>query len=120
MSESLPLPLPLPLPLDWHLDHQGRTLDLNDDATYSWVNGFPEKYLDFSGHDLAREVHDQLAFSLYYMTILRPSWDEKQYQRVRAFAIHFAKEVREPDRRENKRWLRKQLFRILDETENQC
>ena len=107
-------------PYDWYEDNVDGQVDLNDPATFTNSGWFPKKYLAYEGHELWREVHDKLAFSLYYTTILHPNWDKKQHQRVHAFAVHFARESREPDRWGNKPWLLKQLFRILDETENQC
>ncbi len=108
-------------PYDWHYDDAvGEKVDLNDPATYTNSPWFPKKFLTCNVHDLRMEVHQQIAFSLYYSTILHPDWDRAQYQRVHAFAVHFAREVRESDRYENVVWLRKQLFLILDETENQC
>jgi len=103
---------------DWY-QAEGGNVDLNDPATYTdtW---FPKKYLAYDVDDLRTEVHDAIAFSLYYSTILHPDWDRAQHQRVVGFAIAFAREVREPDRFRNRDWLLKQLFLIRDETENQC
>ena len=110
---------------DWYEGHDER-VDLNDPVTYtgsetqfSW---FPKHYLAWDADDLRREVHQQIAFSLYYMTILNPGFGKEcgQYERVVGFARAYAREVREPDRWGNKKWLLKQLYMILDETENQC
>lgn len=103
---------------DWY-QSSVELVDLNDPATYTdtW---FPKHYLAWDVHDLRHEVHNQIAFSLYYMTILHPDWDRKQYERVIGFARAFARESREPDRWTNREWLLKQLFLIRDETENQC
>ena len=72
--------------------------------------------------------------SLYYMECLHParSWDDLgQKTRVIEFGRKFSKEIRErvrargllgrpPERADFRPWLLKQLFLILDETENQC
>jgi hypothetical protein len=106
---------------DWFYDDAvGERVDLNDPKTYTNSGWFPKKNLDRPIHDLRMEVHQQFAFSLYYSTILHPDWDREQHRRVHAFAVHFARESREPDRFTNREWLLKQLFRILNETENQC
>lgn len=101
-------------------DAQGQIWDLNDPETYvkSW---FPDEHLLLDAHGLHKAVCGAIGFSLYYMTCCHPDTDwEGQRSRVIEFGKHFARESREPDRYENAAWLRKQLFLILDETENQC
>jgi hypothetical protein len=45
---------------------------------------------------------------------------DAQYDRVLKFGRRFAKESHLKIRYDDTAWLRKQLFLILDETENQC
>lgn len=101
-------------------DHTGKVLDLDNHETYSrtW---FPKKYLDMDAHTLREEVVKEIGHSLYYMMCWAPyvEWED-QYERVLAFGKRFAKESRTEENWENIPWLRKQLFLILDETENQC
>ena len=101
-------------------DRQGEQWDLDDEQTYtsSW---FPGKHLKLSVRDLHLEVQNTIGWSLFYMICCHPRLNyDAQYHRVVEFGKHFARESREKDRWENVAWLRKQLFMILDETENQC
>lgn len=95
--------------------------DLDDPETYvkSW---FPDKYVEMGAHKLRVCVENTIGWSLFYMLCAQPGFGRKdgQYARVVEFGKHFARESREPDRWKNAAWLRKQLFLILDETENQC
>ena len=99
-------------------------MDLNDPKTYE--DGWDYASLDAEG--LYKEITNAIGYSLYYMICLRrgTNWDERsgfhpgQYSRVVSFGRNFAREIREPGRRQDLIWLRKQLFLILDETENQC
>ena len=108
-------------------DSNGQQWDLNNPETYmkSW---FPNEFVDADAVTLRMEIADQIGHSLYYMICWMPDsdWDKRsgvhpgQYYRVVEFGKHFAKESREPDRYENTVWLKKQLLKIIDETENQC
>jgi hypothetical protein len=104
-------------------DEAGQHWDLNDPKTYeSEESWFPKECLMFDARDLLKRVEHEIGWSLYYMLCVHTNsraW-ETQYNRVLEFGKHFARESREPDRLENVPWLRKQLFLILDETENQC
>jgi len=112
---------------DWYEGSWGERVDLNDPATYekAWEG---TDYLSMSAKELRAKIEESVGCSLYYMICWRPDtdWDKRQgpwpgqYSRVVEFGRHFARECREPDRRDNIAWLRKQLFIILDETENQC
>jgi hypothetical protein len=110
---------PSPRFIDNFTDHAGTNWDLNDPETYekSW---FPEDCRSLDARGLHNRITHEIGWSLYYMHCCHPGWDERQYNRVLEFGKHFARESREPDRWENVPWLRKQLFLILDETENQC
>lgn len=100
----------------WYRSSEGK-VDLNDPKTYQ---GWFAEHMTLDAHGLRNKIQNEVGFSLYYMTCIYPEWDRAQYNRVLAFGNYFAREVREPDRWENVAWLRKQLFLILDETENQC
>lgn len=112
---------------DYITDSNGEQWDLNDPETYekSW---FPDEFIDADAATLREEIANQIGQSLYHMICWLPDtdWDERngvhpgQYSRVVEFGKHFAKESREPDRYENIAWLKKQLFKIRDETGNQC
>jgi hypothetical protein len=107
--------------IDNYKDSSGTNWDLNDPQTYeSEYTWFPVgcRNLDASGLDT--RIQHEIGWSLYYMLCCHPGWDQRQYDRVMAFGLHYARESREPDRRNNVPWRRKQLFLILDETENQC
>lgn len=101
-------------------DSTGEHWDLDNPNTYvkSW---YPDELLAAEGPTLRQRVTHEIGQALYYMTCLHPDVDwGDQRARVVEFGKHFARESREPDRWENATWLRKQLFMILDETENQC
>ena len=104
-------------------DRKGHTWDLNDPATYEdrKTSCFPEDCVKLSAAGLRQRITHEIGQSLYYMMCVHRDikWAE-QFQRVMSFGKFFASEVREPDRRDNVLWLRKQLFKILDEVENQC
>ena len=102
-----------------YTDRVGVAWDLNDPETYtkSWL---PNKFAKKGARGLRRAVEDTIGYALHYMICAYPEWPRDQYTRIVEFGKHFAREVREPDRYENKEWLRKQLFLILDETENMC
>lgn len=102
-----------------YTDSTGTEWDLNDMATYtkSW---FPNECVDLNADGMRDRVKNAIGSSLYYMICHRPGFWDGQYTRVVEFGKHFAREVREKDRWGNLPWLRKQLFLILDETENQC
>ena len=103
-------------------DSTGNEWDLNDPSTYtsdkSW---FPKEHLDLDARGLRKEVELRIAHSLYYMDCWNPGWgDGGQHKRVLEFGRSFAREIRREERRDSVLWLRKQLFLILDECENQC
>lgn len=107
--------------IDSFTDSEGTVWDLNNPATYeSDLSWFPKDCRTLDARGLHDRITHEIGFSLYYMLCCHPGWDRKQYDRVLAFGRFFARESREPDRWENILWLRKQLFLILDETENQC
>lgn len=109
--------------IDNYRDSGGQNWDLNDPKTYeSTESWFPKDCLSLDWMGLYKRITHEIGHSLYYMICLHPApkmWGD-QYARVVEFGKHFVRESREPDRRENIAWLRKQLFLILDETENQC
>ena len=109
--------------IDNFTDCEGHTWDLNDPATYEdrKTSCFPEDCVKLSAAGLRQRITHEIGQSLYYMLCDHHEikWAE-QFQRVMSFGKFFASEVREPDRRNNVLWLRKQLFKILDEVENQC
>ena len=101
-------------------DSTGTQWDLDDEQTYikSW---FPDGKLKLDARALHKEIQNTIGWSLFYMICCHPRIQyDSQYPRVVEFGKHFARESREQDRWENVAWLRKQLFLILDETENQC
>ena len=105
---------------DWYQEWglSGERADLNDPATYTdrW---FPQGFLAYDAEHLRSAVRDHLALAIYYMTVMHPDWnDETQLNRIRGFATHFEREVGEPDRFRNKKWLLKQLFMVRDQTSN--
>ncbi len=120
-----------------YTDSAGTRLDLNDLETYqeSW---FPKKYLEFDVDALYDEVERKVADSLFYMdcwspALIRANADkrgdpepcergyEDQRKRVVKFGRRFIRSTRlSPALMNDVPWLRKQLFLILDETENQC
>lgn len=107
--------------IDPYTDAGGQYWDLNDPKTYegSW---FPEDCRSMAAHELRRRIKHEIGVSLYYMICANKSdfgCNSDQYHRVVQFGKHFARESREQDRLRNVAWLRKQLFMILDETENQ-
>lgn len=107
--------------IDNYTDSSGQNVDLNDPRTYeSDECGFPEDCRKLDARGLDRRIQHEIGWSLYYMLCIRAPWDQRQYDRVLAFGRFYARESREPDRWDNVPWLRKQLFLILDETENQC
>lgn len=119
------------------MDHSGKTWDLNDRATYeeSW---FPKKCLDLGADGLYKEVTKKVGNSLFYMDCWSPallgvSADKRgdpapcermyddQRERVVELGRRFIRSTRlNPELENDVPWLRKQLFLILDETENQC
>ena len=104
--------------IDGYTDSLGHHYDLNKSQTYtkSW---FP--YPKLNAEALRERIQTEIGLSLYHMICYDQQTDwGNQYHRVVAFGRFFAREIREPDRWENKLWLRKQLFLILDEVENQC
>jgi len=111
---------------DWYQPSWGEKVDLNDPKTYE--EGWFKEHMSLNAEELQKEIRNQIGYSLWYMICWQPDtdWDEKhhdnpgQYSRVVEFGRHFSRESHEPDRRENVPWLRKQLFLIRDETENQC
>ncbi len=113
-------------PPHWYTAAFGEQVDLNDPKTYE--AGWFKEHMALSAVELRAAVGAAVGGSLYYMICWSADtdWDKKsgatpgQYSRVVQFGKSFARESREPDRRENVPWLRKQLFLILDEIENQC
>lgn len=107
--------------IDNYKDSNGTNWDLNDPATYEGESTwFPADCRKLDARGLGERIQHEIGWSLYYMLCIHPGWDQKQYDRVFAFGSFYARESREPDRWKNVPWLRKQLFLILDETENQC
>lgn len=112
---------------DWYKQSMGKWIDLNDPKTYE-EGWFGETYGSLDTNSLRDKIMNTVGFSLYYMICNQPDvdWNKGgggqpgQYARVVEFGKRYAREVREHDRWNNVPWLRKQLFLILDETENQC
>lgn len=114
-DRSIPTHRPCP-----YTDSLGNEWDLDNSKTYtdSWF----EEFIPLSVSELSIEIENRIAHSLYYMDCWDPDWEcwKDQRKRVLEFGKRFALEIRKQDRLGDKFWLRKQLFLILDEVENQC
>ncbi len=109
----------------FHKDSEGYTKDLDDEATYGPDHWFPQHYNDLDAEGMHKALTTAVGYSLFYMLCWNPDWlklaDGGQYKRVLAFGRDLCERIKEnPDLRKDRTWLRKQLYLILDETENQC
>lgn len=103
----------------------GDVVDLNDPETYE--KGWFKEHSKLGADELRQAISNAIGYSLYYMICWHPDvdWNRQhgphpgQYARVVQFGKNYAREVRS-GRGEDVKWLRKQLYLILDETENQC
>ena len=92
---------------------------------------FPEEYRDLSYDDLVSRIDKEIGSALSYMLCYAPGrhgqkWDNKQIKRVKKmgkkfFQLHYHNLELSDERTEDQRlWARKQLWFLLEETENMC
>lgn len=108
----------------WYENSLQERVNLRDPKTFE--NSFFDDYMSLGAEELRSKITDTIGNALYYMIVWDPvsHWREghgvhpSQYDEIVSFGRTYAREMREPDRWENIWWLRRQLYIILDMTEN--
>jgi hypothetical protein len=94
------------------------TVDLDDEKTYKDF-----KWKNFNTSDLDQEIRHELGWALLYLQFLQADIDfGKQVDRVNQWCFLYAHEwlAHYNDTPVNRKWYKKLLYKILDETENLC